>query len=571
MNENPTVEVHKLQPITKFIYTLGVLPTSYLMTMTYQEQVTWLCNFIQQTVIPAINDDVEAVQELQQLYIDLQDYVNNYFDNLDVTTEINNRLDAMLEDGTFQTLVDNYAQPILSDLTEDVEEAVQDVNTLVQSVETPMEEIRKEFYNDYVPFEFPVTMSSFFNKLQLYRSSDKQNYKFNLTKDDLPFVTYNLKYVDNVNGSDTNDGSSKAQAYKTLSHGIDIMNAHTTFIICNNVLYRNDLPKSNTAFNYDVNIKPENEHCIFGVYDALSWTQDGTYTNIYYATRSNISKGIDIRGNKNGVYSLLTPVVSIQECADTLNSYYTSGNTVYCNIGEAVTNEKVLFPLNIGYSPCIIKNSSKQIHVYFENIDFLCGDHSYFNIEVDSGYSPELRLYNCKLLFNSSTSDDGISLKGAKGIFMNCVADRNKKDGFNYHASSGTASYGIEINCIGSNNGFNASDNYNNGSTAHDGSQVVRINGNYFRNKGGNVTDVNNETTTININCNAFDSISSLEDGTNTDFCAQQEDTNMYLYNCYCKGSNSYYNLYATQSGAYVYYNNTEFDTSHGNGVIEIL
>ena len=54
MNDKPEIEVGKLPVITKFIYTLGVLPTSYLMSMTYQEQVTWLYNYLQTKVIPTI-------------------------------------------------------------------------------------------------------------------------------------------------------------------------------------------------------------------------------------------------------------------------------------------------------------------------------------------------------------------------------------------------------------------------------------------------------------------------------------------------------------------------------------
>lgn len=112
MNDKPTVDLHKLKPITKFIYTLGVLPTSYLMSMTYQEQLTWICNFFSQTVIPAINDNVEATTELQTLYVELQDFVNNYFDNLDVTEEIENKLDKMAQDGSLTNIIASYVDPI---------------------------------------------------------------------------------------------------------------------------------------------------------------------------------------------------------------------------------------------------------------------------------------------------------------------------------------------------------------------------------------------------------------------------------------------------------------------------
>ena len=108
MNEKPTIKPYELKPITRFIYTIGVLPTSYLMSMTYEEQLTWLCNYISQTLIPALNTNAEAVQELQSLYEDLQNYVNNYFDNLDVQEEINNKLDEMAESGELAQIIAEY-------------------------------------------------------------------------------------------------------------------------------------------------------------------------------------------------------------------------------------------------------------------------------------------------------------------------------------------------------------------------------------------------------------------------------------------------------------------------------
>ena len=38
----------------------------------------------------------------------LEKYVNNYFDNLDVQEEINNKLNQMVEDGTFNTIINYY-------------------------------------------------------------------------------------------------------------------------------------------------------------------------------------------------------------------------------------------------------------------------------------------------------------------------------------------------------------------------------------------------------------------------------------------------------------------------------
>lgn len=45
---------------------------------------------------------------LENLFIELKSYVDNYFDNLDVQEEINNKLDDMVEQGTLQEIIADY-------------------------------------------------------------------------------------------------------------------------------------------------------------------------------------------------------------------------------------------------------------------------------------------------------------------------------------------------------------------------------------------------------------------------------------------------------------------------------
>ena len=134
MNEKPEIEVGNLPVITKFIYTLGVLPTSYLMSMTYQEQVTWLYNYLQTQVIPLLNTESAAIQELQTLYELLRTYVNDYFDNLDVQEEINNKLNEMSEDGTLTNLIKNYVDPIYQAYEDEINQEISDLSQQIQSV-----------------------------------------------------------------------------------------------------------------------------------------------------------------------------------------------------------------------------------------------------------------------------------------------------------------------------------------------------------------------------------------------------------------------------------------------------
>lgn len=110
MNNDLNIDVKTLNPFRRFIYTIGALPTSYLMSMTYEEQLIWLCNYLAETVIPTVNNNGLAVEELQAKYIELKSYVDNYFEDLDVQEEINNKLDEMALDGTLENIISQYIQ-----------------------------------------------------------------------------------------------------------------------------------------------------------------------------------------------------------------------------------------------------------------------------------------------------------------------------------------------------------------------------------------------------------------------------------------------------------------------------
>ena len=98
MNEN-----NKIKSIPRLCSTLGVLPTSYLMTLSYGEQLTWLCNYINTTIIPILESNNEAIssipifeekvtlqiEEFQQI---LESYVSSLDDVKQDILEINETL-----------------------------------------------------------------------------------------------------------------------------------------------------------------------------------------------------------------------------------------------------------------------------------------------------------------------------------------------------------------------------------------------------------------------------------------------------------------------------------------------
>lgn len=110
MSELKTIETLDRNPFKCMVATIGNLPTSFVDSMSYYELLAWLCQYLKDTVIPTVNNNAEAVEELQAKYIELHDYVENYFANLDVQEEINNKLDAMAEAGTLQEIITEYIQ-----------------------------------------------------------------------------------------------------------------------------------------------------------------------------------------------------------------------------------------------------------------------------------------------------------------------------------------------------------------------------------------------------------------------------------------------------------------------------
>lgn len=108
MSELHTIESLDRQPFKYMVATIGNLPTSFVDSMSYYELLAWLCQYLEKTVIPAIDNNAEALEELQAKFIELKAYVDDYFDNLDVQEEINNKLDDMAESGQLTELIAEY-------------------------------------------------------------------------------------------------------------------------------------------------------------------------------------------------------------------------------------------------------------------------------------------------------------------------------------------------------------------------------------------------------------------------------------------------------------------------------
>lgn len=131
MSELHTIESLDRQPFKYMVATIGNLPTSFVDSMSYYELLAWLCQYLEKTVIPAIDNNAEALEEVQRYYIELKEYVDNYFDDLNVQEQINNKLDVMAEDGTLEHIIN---EELFADLTNKYEKAITTYATIASMI-----------------------------------------------------------------------------------------------------------------------------------------------------------------------------------------------------------------------------------------------------------------------------------------------------------------------------------------------------------------------------------------------------------------------------------------------------
>lgn len=97
------------RPVPPFMrYCSAIIPTMFDDSLSYYEALCALNRFIQKNLVEVVNNNATVTEEYIKLVEELKEYVENYFENLDVQEEINNKLDAMAEAGTLQEIIGEY-------------------------------------------------------------------------------------------------------------------------------------------------------------------------------------------------------------------------------------------------------------------------------------------------------------------------------------------------------------------------------------------------------------------------------------------------------------------------------
>lgn len=368
------------------------------------------------------------------------------------------------------------------------------------------------------------------------------------------FTTTNFIFVDGVNGVDataavvSNVANYATSPAKSMGKALQLGNATGSAyrVLVKAGTYDRSLTPHffGTYPSQHLSIEAWGGRVVFGNFDVLSWSLDGTFTSCYKATRSNVSRVFDITNkDANGYYTELTLVADATTCNTTPNSWVdVSNTTLYVRRadGAAVTNANTRAYLGAALETLNMPNAVDK-DLYISGLDIeggatgcLHGSAAHRNIVGE----------DCTFRYSGSiaTPIDCVQLVSQAGLcaFFRCDASYSSKDGFNAHYTAGPAtnSYVLTVDCTGKNNGRGTSTS-NNGFTLHETCMGIDINGRYDGCYGGNVHNIG----TSQMWCVGTTSTNSLGDvplgGTylSASFRLDQGPARMWLDGCLAQGS----------------------------------
>ena len=349
--------------------------------------------------------------------------------------------------------------------------------------------------NAYGNVEIPLEFTHEFGALNITRSYNDKARLNNISVDNYRKFIINPveKYVDAINGSNSNDGNSWNTAYKSFQVA-EATNPDRVYLKGG---YNYGTLLSNLNNDIEIITVGSKSNLFYGVSgEQRTWTDQttGVWSNVLTGDVQNI-----FDYNDHDIYGGLVPYIKatdLSTCQNNPGSWFKDGNTntiyVHTKDGLTVSNNKYALVINN------ISINTTAEYIYTEKINILGGLSSYSALQAYRVFKDTDFCYSALV--------NGLLVSGPyiKAYLENSRAYNNHLDGFNYRENAQI----IEMGCSAFNNGFSNS-GINNGSTGHDTAKIVRINGIYHGNEGPQVHDVN-DSQSLNIDCIAYNSISTV-------------------------------------------------------------
>ncbi len=299
----------------------------------------------------------------------------------------------------------------------------------------------------------------------------------------------------------------------------------------------------------------------------VTWIASAFYVGVYFLADTNVCQVRDTTNlDASGKQIALVDVADPPTVALTANSEFIGtgldGAGVYVRTFDSrspIGNNTL--HANLSTSEFRFRNGTTGVTAYYKNLYWQGVQH--VTNRVLSGVSRlTVIMDNCEsdYTLDLSANPGGFEYLGTISLMRNCRGFQNRKDGANYH-NSGTVCWFYEEDCTFNDNGGDGLGN-NNGSTCHDGSLGIRLRTTAYRNEGPNIADVSAGTITLNIQCDAGNSVRATAGNNYTAGGDGGGGTKMYLDQCNSVGSVT---DCITASGGTIHYIATRTFTNNGS------
>jgi len=514
-----------------------VIPLAFDESMSYYECLCAIYDYLINHITPAVNNNADAVTELQN-------YVANYFDNLDVQNEINKKLDDMVTDGTLDEIIN---QQIFGDLNEQINQNKDNITALQNLTENlPTDEnniLKLQKFNQFTnqPLQYgKLTLPTEFNNIgfNLYRDNNNKIY------DDLDLSNYdtnNIAYVDYDNGDDTTHPDSTFKTIKGALTYINTLAGNNYKIICKTYRFgRNEFwneQQTNEEYTMQKSVVIEPDDMTKRILVStdqrnLSWTNLGG--GVWQTSRSGVINIYNLqKTNGFGMYEKFTKVNSLEDCQATAKTWYQSGSNLYVHSNEEPSFDKYIINLSL---PIISFNIHNNRFLRLKNIDFYPSRRIMFQ-NNSTNYENALICENVNIF--GCKDYNGFSTNNIKKVFiLNCKTGENQRDGFNYHYDNTPlnvmeSALVYEINCKSYNNGLEDDTDTNNCSTVHEHARIIRCNNVYQNSKTRCIADIGSPRVLM-INCDINQTVENYRGLSFQDDVAGSQEGIAYIIDCKC-------------------------------------
>lgn len=136
--EFPSIEEIKASPIPAFRYwSQKILPAVYDDSLSYYELLNKIAEYLNE-VIETVNTQNDNIDQLYTSYQEVMNWIETYFENLDVSEEVNEQLDRYVLDGTMSQLI----SPFFAEYEEEIQ-------NLQETFSSEIDEMAYTYSNQY--------------------------------------------------------------------------------------------------------------------------------------------------------------------------------------------------------------------------------------------------------------------------------------------------------------------------------------------------------------------------------------------------------------------------------------